>query len=270
MIALTFLPPQSLTQLRRALAAPHHVVSVPAWEQLTACVRERTCDVIVVDPCAGAERFAGERIRELVTARGRAPATPVVGYVSVTAAAIHAVRSLVRACDAEIVVRGVDDGADALLRTLQRSIAGAGSEPLVNVAFDAPLTPLPPEIAQAIALLFRRPDKLRSVDDLATAANTTRRTLDRWLARAGLASARTLLACARVSAAFHLLSAGGVRTRGAAALLGYASPRALSRELQWLAGFGPSAVPGHMTHAALVDALRPRLFRAPSAAEPSY
>ena len=103
-----------------------------------------------------------------------------------------------------------------------------------------------------------------------TAANTTRRTLDRWLARAGLAPARTLLACARVSAAFQLMSSGGVRTRGAAALLGYASPRALSRELQWLAGFGASAVPSHMTHAALVAALRPRLFRNATVAEPSY
>ena len=100
--------------------------------------------------------------------------------------------------------------------------------------------------------------------------STTRRTLDRWLARAGLAPARTLLACARVSAAFQLMSSGGVRTRGAAALLGYASPRALSRELQWLAGFGASAVPSHMTHAALVAALRPRLFRNATVAEPSY
>lgn len=270
MIALAFLPPQPLTQLRRALAPPHRVVSVPTWEQLITGVRERTCDLIVVDPCAGAERSACERVGELAAARGRAPATPVVGYVSVTAAAIHAVRTLVRACDAEIVVRGVDDAATGLLQTLQRCIAGSGAEPLVHAAFDAPLAPLPPEIADAIALLFRRPDKLRSVDDLATAASTTRRTLDRWLARAGLASARTLLACARVSAAFQLMSSGGVRTRGAAALLGYASPRALSRELQSLAGFGPSGVPSHMTHAALVAALRPRLFRAPPAPELSY
>ena len=270
MIALAFLPPQSLTQLRRALAPPHHVTAVSAWDELTARVRDRTGDVIVVDPCMGAERLVRERVSQLVTASSRAPSTPVIGYVSVTAAAIHAVQSLVRSCDAEIVVRGVDDATDALLRTLHRALAGSRAEPLVVAAIDAPLTPLPAEIADALVLLFRRPDKLRSVHDLATAASTTRRTLDRWLARAGLASARTLLACARVSAAFHLMTAGGVRAGSAAALIGYASPRALSRELRWLAGFAPSAIPSHMTHAALVDALRPRLFRAQTASNGSY
>jgi transcriptional regulator GlxA family with amidase domain len=206
---------------------------------------------------------------ELAAARARTPTTPVIGYVSVTAAAIHAVQSLVRSCDAEIVVRGVDDATDPLFRTLQRSVAGSVAEPLV-LALGAPLAPLPVDIADALTTLFRRPDRLRSVHDLATAASTTRRTLDRWLARAGLAPARTLLACARVSAAFHLMTTGGVRAGSAATLLGYASPRALSRELQWLAGFAPSAIPSHMTHAALVDALRPRLFRAKAVTGPSY
>lgn len=268
-IALSFLPPQSLTQLRLALPPPHSVRSAGSWEEFTLAVSQYACDVVVVDPCVGAERFARERVSELAAARSGTPCTPVVGYVCVTAAAIHAVHSLVRSCAAEIVVRGVDDRADALFRTLQRALAGSAAEPLV-VAIGGPCSPLPLEISNALTLLFRRPDKLRSVDDLAMAARTTRRTLDRWLARAGLASARTLLACARVSAAFHLLTTGGLRATHAAALLGYTSPRALARELQSLAGFAPSSIPAHVTRASFVDALRPRLFRDHAVPASSY
>lgn len=240
-----------------------------SWEEFTLAVSELSYDVVVVDPCVGAERFALERVRELEAARCGAPCTPVVGYVCVTAAAIHAVNALARSCGAEVVVRGLDDQAHVLLRTLQRAIAGSAAEPLV-VALSGPCSPLPLDIADALTLLFRRPDKLRSVDDLAMAASTTRRTLDRWLARAGLASARTLLACARTSAAFHLLTTGGLRTTHTAALLGYASTRALTRELQSLTGFAPSAIPAHMTPATFVDAVRPRLFRDHAVTASSY
>jgi AraC-like DNA-binding protein len=268
-IALSFLPAQSLTQLRRALPQPHQVRVAGTWEELTRAVAESSCDVVVVDPCVGAERSARERVRQLAAARACAPCTPVVGYVCVTAAAIHAVHSLVSSCGAEIVVRGLDDQTDALFRTLQRAIAGSAAEPLV-LAIGDPCTPLPLDVTDALTLLFRRPDKVRSVDELAVAANTTRRTLDRWLARAGLAPARTLLACARVNAAFHLLTSGGVRAARVAALLGYASPRALARELQWLTGFSPSSIPPHVTRTGFVEALRPRLFRDYVAAASSY
>ena len=269
MIALSFLPAQSLTQLRRALPPPHQVRAAGSWDELTRGVSEWSCDVVVVDPCVGVDRFARERVRELAAARAYAPCTPIVGYVCVSAAAIHAVHSLVSTCGAEIVVRGIDDQADALFRTLQRALAGSAAEPLV-LAIGDPCTPLPLEVTDALTLLFRRPDKLRSVDALAMAANTTRRTLDRWLARAGLAPARTLLACARVSAAFHLLATGGVRAARVAALLGYASPRALARELHWLTGFSPSSIPPHVTRTAFVEVLRPRLFRDYVATASSY
>jgi len=245
------------------------VRAATSWQEFTGAVSEHSSDVLVVDPCVGAERLARERVRELLAVRSHSPCTPVVGYVCVTAAAIHAVSALARSCGAEIVVRGLDDQAHALLRTLHRAIAGSAAEPLV-VALAGPCSPLPLDIADALTLLFRRPDKLRSVDDLAMAASTTRRTLDRWLARAGLASARTLLACARTSAAFHLLTTGGLRATHTAALLGYASTRALTRELQSLMGFAPSSIPPHMTRATFVDGLRPRLFRDHAVTASSY
>lgn len=267
-IALTFLPSPSLSQLRRALPPPNGVTALATWSDLVAATRAREGDIIVIDPSIGGARDIGDRILDLNAACTSAPGIPVVGYVSVTAAAIHAVHRLVRVFDAEVVVRGLDDGVDALAATLHRSLAAASAESLL--ASTRSFAPVPSEIARALALLFRRPDKVRSVDDLASAASTTRRTLDRWLARAGLAPARTLLGCARVSAAFHLITRGKVRAANAAALLGYPSARALSREVHRLTGWAPSAIPTHVTQATFVETIRPRLYRSGGEDRGSY
>lgn len=261
MIALCYLPSPALTQLRRALLPPHHIRPAASWGALTDHVAFRRGDVVIVDPCSAPERDAGARLRLLGTALSRAPALPVVGYVSVTAPAIHAVQALVQLGAAEIVVRGVDDGAESLASAIHRAVAGSAADRLVQ-SLGNPFGPLPTGVAAALHRLFRRPEQVRSVSDLAGAAGTTRRSLDRWLARAGLAPARTLLSCARVNAAFQLLAPGRVRATQAAAMLGYPSPRALARELQSLTGYAPSALPGRVSVDTFVAALGPRLLRA--------
>src|SRR5215216_3212454 len=103
-----------------------------------------------------------------------------------------------------------------------------------SIAWSRPAPPAP-----SSARPVTRSERVRSVSDLASEARTTRRSLDRWLARTGLAPARTLLACARANAAFHLLAGGHVRTSRAAEMLGYTSSRALARELHSLTGHAP-------------------------------
>jgi AraC-like DNA-binding protein len=275
-IALAYLPPSSLAQLRRAFPPPHGVHSFETWEELTRAVTAGGADVIVVDPCAGTGGNAGTarqpalgRVERLAVARLNTPGIPIVGYVSVTAIAIHAVHALVQTCGAEVVVRGLDDGADTFYALLQRIGAGSSARSLVG-ALGFPFSPLPADVAAGVELLFRRPDRVRSVTDLAKAAATTRRTLDRWLARAGLASARTLLVCARANAAFHLLAAGGMRPSRAAVLLGYPSPRALAREIHSVTGYPPSTIAKGADAEEFQAALRSRLFRPDHPAHASY
>ena len=123
------------------------------------------------------------------------------------------------------------------------------------------LAALPASVAEAVVALFSRPERTRSIDDLAATAGTTRRTLDRHLARAGLASARTLLACARAHAAYRLLATGAVRPSGAASMVGYPSPRALTREFRALTGHVPSAVPSRLSQERLMATLSRHLVR---------
>ena len=163
------------------------------------------------------------------------PCIPVIGYVSVTASAIRVVQTLVRSGAPEIVIRGVDDSGDALAGAIHRAVATCGWGGVAS-AIEGPMQALPGPIATAIQAAFTHPQQVRSVADLAVAARMTRRSLDRWLARAGFCPARTVLSCARVNAAFYLLAGGSVRVAEAAAMVGSASSRALTRELGTISG----------------------------------
>jgi hypothetical protein len=249
---------QSLAQVHRAFPPPHRVANVAAWDALLADLRNGRGDVAIVDPCAGGDRIAASHADALASLRPLL--TPIVAYVSVTASAMHAVIRLVRAGSAEIVIRGVDDSAEMLEAVAHRAIASWAAERLVSEV-GAPFDSLPPEVLEAIRFAFVRPDRVRSVEDLAASARTTRRSLDRWLARAGIASARTLLSCARATAAYHLIAVGNIQKRRAAALSGYSSARSLTRGLRDVAGKNHPIEPDGMSRGRFMAAVRRRLVR---------
>ena len=234
-IICCYLSPQSLAHVQHAFPPPHCVRSASTWGALVSDLYQRRCDVAIVDPCAGGDHFAPGRLSALTHAMTLVPCIPVIGYVSVTASAIRVVQTLVRSGAPEIVIRGVDDSFDALAGAVQRAAATCGWAGVAS-AIEIPLQALPVPVASAIHAAFTRPQRVRSVSDFAAAARMTRRSLDRWLARAGFCPARTLLACARVNVAFQLLAGGSVRVAEAALLVGYASSRSLTRELSTILG----------------------------------
>ena len=270
MNVLAFLTPSAHGQLLRALPPPHRVTNASDWQAVAAAVRDREYDVAILDPCAGHDHAYAERLRTLVDATPASAPMPVIGYVSVTASAIHSAQTFARLAPpqvANVIVRGLDDAPRAFAVAIQRVVSSWAASQLVY-STDNPFRALPPPAVRAVEALFRRPERLRSVAALAAEAGTTRRSLDRWLARAGLASARTLLACARANAAFHLLSGGHIRAARAADLLGYPSARALAREMQALTGCVPSAIPTRLTHAAFSAAITRRLKRSAAGRAP--
>ena len=241
MIIRCYLSPQSLAHVQHAFPPAHRVSNAGTWGALVADLHHRRCDVAIVDPCAGGDHRAQGRLSALTQAMALVPSIPVIGYVSVTASAIRVVQALVRSGAPEIVIRGVDDSLDALTRAIHRAVAACGWSGVASTV-EAPLQALPLPVATAIQAAFTHPEQVRSVCDLAAAARMTRRSLDRWLARTGFSSARTVLSCARVNAAFHLLTGGSVRVAEAALLVGYSSSRSLTRELGAITGCPASEV----------------------------
>jgi AraC-like DNA-binding protein len=257
---LAFLQASALAQLLRALPPPHRVTNVSDWLAVVALTRHRHYDAAVIDPTFGADQSVAPRIQAMTES---AHTTPISAYVAVTAAAIKAAQSIGRLAPPDVsnvVVRGVDDAPEPFAATIHRVVAASAASAIVSSAGD-PFGALPLPVARAVEAAFHRPERVRSVSALASEARTTRRSLDRWLARTGLAPARTLLACARANAAFHLLAAGHVRTSRAAAMVGYTSPRALARELHALTGHAPSAIPGRLTQAEFARAIGRQLRR---------
>ena len=270
MIVLCYLSPQSLGQVNRAFPPPHRVATAATWNELVADLQARRCDVAIVDPCVGGDHLAPMRLAAL-SGSASAPVVPVVGYLSVSAASMRAVQALARLGASEIVIRGVDDSTDMLASIVRRALAAWSANGVV-AAMATPCDSLPAAIASAIRQAFDRPDQVRSVSDLAGAARTTRRSLDRWLARTGLSSARTLLSCARVNAAFHLLSDGKLSAAQVASMVGYASVRSLSREMCAIAGHPASSIRRQLSQGELVGAIEHRLVRRldASSSRPSY
>jgi len=255
-----YLRSHSLAQVQRAFPPPHHVENASTWDVLVSDLRDRRCDVAIIDPCTDGDHGAPGRLGALAVAmRGVAP-VPVIGYVNVTACAMRAVQALVQLGASEVVIRGVDDSIDALATTVRRVVATCASARVVT-AVGTPWHALPVPVATAIQMAFQRPERLHSVTDLATAARTTRRSLDRWLARAGLSPARTVLSCARVNAAFHLLTSGNVRVTEVAMQVVYASSRSLTRDLFAITGYPASAIPARISRDVFAAAIVRRLGR---------
>ena len=266
MIICCYLSPQSLAHVQHAFPPPHCVRNAGTWGALVSDLHERRCDAAIVDPCAGGDHRAQGQLSALAHAMTLVPCIPVIGYVSVTASAIRVVQTLVRSGAPEIVIRGVDDSFDALAGAVYRAVATSGWASVAS-AVEVPLQALPLPVAAAIQAAFTHPEQVRSVGDLAAAARMTRRSLDRWVARAGFCPARTVLSCARVNAAFHVLAGGNVRVAEAALLVGYASSRSLTRELSVISG-RPASEATRVSRSAFGATIARRLVRR-GASEPA-
>ena len=235
-------------------------MSASTWIEIVNAVRLRRCDVAIVDPTTGGDHLAAERVTLLEGACMPAPAVPIIGYLSVSASGMRTVQSLARLGASEVVIRGVDDSCHALHSAVGRAVAACDGRGIVSAIAER-LSFLPTSVATAIESAFKHPGQLRSVSDLAVAAHTTRRSLDRWLARAELPSARRLLACARANAAYLLLAGGTVRASQAASIVGYSSSRSLTREFQAITGQPASAVQRRLSRDAFAAAIERRLAR---------
>jgi AraC-like DNA-binding protein len=244
-----------LTTLRAVLRGEHRVVAPPALAELAAAVRAADADVLVVEP-GTVPTPQWPHLVDLVQSAG----TPtVVIYTTMTPPAMRATVELARLGIRHIVLKGYDD-TPRHLRALFDALAAEFWTSALHARLAPRLCDAPPGIRDAVAFLFRSPDRVRDVPQLATIAGVAPRTLRRWLERAGIASAKRLILAARVEWAHALLRGGQLPVHEVARRLGYPTPRHFRRETQRLTALPPAALGRKVAGDAVVALLEERVM----------
>jgi AraC-like DNA-binding protein len=250
------LAPPLLSRLRATLEHEHTLIIFDDWRQLAEAVRVRPIDVVVVDPRADGRL----RIDEVTTLVERHPSVPVVVYAVLAPEMLHGTVELARSGVRHMVLRGFDDEPRRFRELLER-LPARQLDAIILERLRPKLEPAPALLRRAIAELFESPHRFRSVPDLARAAGMTRRNLDRWLDRLGLASGRMLLMGARTTRAVHYMRDPGFLLEDITRKLGYESPRLFARQVRAVTGLSPSILRGVVQFEKVIEQLAEYLCR---------
>lgn len=245
-----------LTTLRVVLRTDrsHRIRTPPPVPGLMAAVREAGADVFVLEPSA----VPPAQWDELLAYMRAAELPTVVVYTTLAPPAMLGTVELARLGVKHIVLKGYDDTPRHFRALFDLLSAELWRSPLHDQV--APmLGHLPGQIRDAVAYLFRAPHRVRDVAELAALAAVTPRTLHRWLGRAGIASAKRLVAAARVEWGVSQLRSGTQTVGLVAANLHYPTPRRFRREAHLLTGHPPAALRWGMDPDTLTSTLLERV-----------
>jgi len=249
-------PPLLLSHLRIVLGKEHHVITDDRWDELEDELRSKPVDLLVADP-----RAEGPvRLEELRTIIRNFPSLPVVIYTILAPETLGATVELAKLGVRHVVLRNFDDEPRRFRDLLERQPAYVMSD-AVLASLARPLGTVPAELARAVERLFRVPQQFKDVNDLASAAAMHRRSLDRWLERAGLASARMLVLGARLLRAYFYMQDPGRSLDEVVERLGYGSSRLFARQVRAATGLTPTALRQSVPPDEFVALLTERLGR---------
>lgn len=250
------LAPPLLSRLRAALEDEYSLIIFEDWHTLAEAVRVRPIDAVILDPRADGSL----RVSEVTTLVARHPSLSVVVYAVLTPEMLQGIVGLARSGVQHVVLRGFDDEPRRFRELLARLPARQLDE-IVLERLRPRLESAPALLRRAISMLFESPHLFHGVPDLARAAGMTRRNLDRWLDRLGLASGRMLLMGARTTRAVHYMRDPGFLLEDITRKLGYESPRLFARQVRAITGLSPSVVRGSVQYEKVIEQVAERLCR---------
>jgi hypothetical protein len=266
--------PRQQAALRAALPPPQVLHHAPDTAGLLAILRGGAVDLVVLDPAAVSPALAtgptpvrSQRPGERGTGRTEPPVSPLAGYpflpvVFYVASPPEAVRRLARwprwqPC--EVLLSGRDD-APGTIRDAITSAIKMGIAAQFFRAVYADLDALPAALARAVRHAFLQPSHVTDASTVAAEACMSRRTLDRWLAREGLASASDLLYAVRALIALRLRRDAFLPLGEIVEACGVKSVRALDALIEHGTG-APWRTLVHLDDAALIARIAERLRR---------
>ncbi len=246
---LTLVPPEAAAHLAAALTADSAVTAARDVGEFLRAMALASPDVFVIDP-----RLVPTRSMETLSLAVRQSGTPVLAYTALTSLGMRALLALSWAGIREVLIRGIDDDAPNVRRAIDRVRHETLGERVLGGLVSA-LEVMPGPLRAAVTARFVHPDSADTPLRLAVQAGINRRSLDRWMARSGITSARLLVAAPKLLLAYDQLRQPTVSVAMVAALAGYSSPRSLERQCQLLFGTRPATLREMMPPDAFVAAL---------------
>jgi AraC-like DNA-binding protein len=208
--------------------------STDALVTVTAAANPRA---VVIDPvlCGQADTLTCTLSESL----GRR--VPVVLYTHPSPTSIRLCFGWARAGALHLVLAGVDDDATRLHAIFDALVGTPHVEALV-ARLDEHLALVPTSLASAVRGLFMEQGAVPPLDALAASSFMTRRSVDRWLRRAGLAPPKRFLGAARLVRTYDALAAGETSISRAARRAGFHSERSLVLHARALLDAAPSVL----------------------------
>jgi AraC-like DNA-binding protein len=244
-----------LSHVRAALGVSTRVIPCRGWTEVERAVRTVAVDVAVLSP--DVEGSGATSIQRL---RHRYPSLPILLYLPISGPAMRLAVDLARDGVTHVVLQNYDDQPARLRERLEVLGAYDIGERAVGM-LAASLAAAPAGILRAVAQLFMAPHVMRGVESVARQAGLSRRTFDRHLAAAGVASARHLLLAARLARAYHYARDPGYTLRDVATKLRYSDVRLFTRHIRAATGMTAAAWRASLTSDALFAQLRRLMFR---------
>jgi AraC-like DNA-binding protein len=167
-------------------------------------LRQHAADVLVIDPVLGvSSRGIASAEEDLIGIAVEHPYLPVVFYASHAAKAVAVIARFPTLEVREALVLGVDDDPQTLRRAMESVLVSSFVGRLMHRLLPATVD-VPQPLLRAIRQALSNPGHFRTVDAVATQANMSRRSLDRYFAHNGLVPCAELLQLAKAFLAVRL------------------------------------------------------------------
>lgn len=227
---VTLLGPPSLSRVRVALEGHGVITNAGSASELADHLGDDGEVCLVVDPSLLTAAAADELAQHCA-----AHPVATIAYGSVTHQALESTIILAQRMATQFVFHGAANERSALSRALLLA-----PDPAIGLGLVDSLAPhihqLPDVLAENVVAMLRGASGAASPEELAAQSAFARRTMDRWIGRVGLTSARLLAAAARVARVYRAIVASDVPLKRLAAMVGYRSQRTLDQQLDVLAG----------------------------------
>ncbi len=249
---LALIPADARRTIENSIGTTHVLVREKKGHSPIDTLRERKCDVLVLDPVV----FDDETYAEILPLLS---SMPVLLYTSLSHLTAQRIVLATELGAHDLLLSNREDSVELLLRKLDALLPPAAPALLLSRAAQS-FRRFPDPLRTAAVGLFGTGPLPRWVDELSDATGLARRTVDRWMERTGIDGAAMLLDAARMARVWEPVVERQLSPRDVCVECGYARPRLLVSHSRRIIGVLPSDFAAKFTRERFVDRLTGALF----------